>query len=67
MLRRLGQTTLNFHYGGFARRNRVSPSWLHNQLVEETKQGWEGPSWRFPKERAAMAQTSNTDTSKEGN
>lgn len=32
----------------------VSPELLNAYLLEESKQGWDGPRWRTPKERAQM-------------
>ncbi len=30
----------------------VSAAWLRQQARAETTVGWDGPRWRFPKERA---------------
>ena len=34
----------------------VSPRWLRDHALQDTKQGWEGTRWRFPAERAELQQ-----------
>ena len=31
--------------------HEVSAGWLDEQALRDTKQGWEGPRWRLPRER----------------
>ena len=33
---------------------KVSADWLREHALESTKQGWDGPRWRLPKEVEEM-------------